>query len=362
MSVAALLLVGGSGCSQNTENPARTTHAPQSVTAQMVARRESPPPDKAPAAPNPVAQTPTQPARPVKALAMVNDSPIDQAQFLRTLLDARGLPVLQQVLLREVAQQEAKRRNIEISQADIDREFDVALRGERFNGKDVEALTPSRREQLIDDWTRTRGVSRAELAIAMERQAILRKISEQDLRGRTIDDEQLQREFRRRHGEKVEIRHIQFDAQRVADQIAQRLALGDRFEDLVADYSQNTLTKMRQGLMPAFAEEDETVPPILAQAAFALNPGEVSNPIEVDNYLHVLKLERRIPPEEVSIDDVKETLEHGLRARMIEEHIEQLGRRLLMAAALRIKDPSLRSQYKKQQRTGQIEGPPLVGQ
>ena len=300
--------------------------------------------------------------KPGRAIAYINDSPISQAEFLRLLLDARGLPVLQQVLVREAARQEAARRSISVTQADIDHEFDLALRGDRFNGKDVEALTPSRRDQLIEDWTRTRGVSRTELYIAMERQAILRKILKAEMERATIDDAMLQREYRRTYGEKVVIRHIQFSNHRVATQIRQRLDLGERFEDLVSDYSQNALTKIRQGLMPPFASEDETVPPILAKAAFEMQPGEVSNPIEVDGYFHIIRLERRIPPVETSIEDVSDALRQSIRARLIEQEIEELGRRLIMGANLRIEDAALREQYLRQQRTGRIEGPPLVGQ
>ncbi len=344
-------------CTQN--EPVRTSGAPSKTVSAQLAERQHGDRSQEGAA---TAEVEEPRPRPGRAIAYINDAPISQAEFLRLLLDSRGLPVLQQVLVREAARQEAARRSISVTQADIDHEFDLALRGDRFNGKDVESLTPSRRDQLIEDWTRTRGVSRTELYIAMERQAILRKILQAEMERATIDDEMLQREYRRTYGEKVVIRHIQFSNQRVVSQIRQRLDLGERFEDLVSDYSQNALTKIRQGLMPPFAAEDETVPPILAKAAFEMQPGDVSNPIEVDGYFHIIRLERRIPPVETPIEDVSDVLRQSIRARLIEQEIEELGRRLIMGANLRIEDPAMREQYQRQQRTGRIEGPPLVGQ
>ncbi len=342
-------------------NGAASKQPGQSVSESMAAKNR-PPRTEQPETADAGATT-DAPAKPkVTPIAIVNGEPIDQAAFVRLVIDARGLPILQQILVREVARQEAARLKINVTQDDIDREYDVALKGERFNGKDVEALTPARREQLVNDWTRSRGVSREELAIAMERQSILRKIAGNQISETEITEEMIEREYQREHGEKVEVRHIQFANQRVYSQIRQRLDAGDRFEDLVADYSQNALTKIQQGRMPAFTRDDDTVPQIMVKAAFMLEPGDVSNPIEVDGYFHVLKLDRKIPADNVPLEDIREKLTRGFRSRLIESRMEIIGRRLLMAAALQIQDPTLAEKYRVDQKTGRIEGPPLLGQ
>lgn len=291
-------------------------------------------------------------------IATVNDLPVSRQNLIRLLVEGRGLALLQQMLLREVARQEADRLGLEVTKADIDHEYDMTLRGERYNGKDVEALTPARRKQLIDQWTQTRGIPRTELKIAMERQSYLRKIAQGQIE---ISDAMLQREHNRVHGEKVEVRHIQLPAKRTYVQIMQRLSQGDRFEDLVLDYSENRLSRQKQGLLPIFAADDPTVPAIFAKVAFKLKPGQVSNPIEAEGSFHVLKLERRIAADGAPFEEVRGKLRNHLRARIVAERMEELAKRLFLRAKINIEDPTLRAQYNLRRQRNKIEGPPLTG-
>ncbi len=299
------------------------------------------------------AETPKTP--PGHPIAIVNGRSIERKALLRTLVAARGLPMLQQMILRELAKEESERLGKDVSQESIDHEYDITLQAARFNGKDIEALTPARREQLLEEWTRTRGVAREELAMAMERQAHLRAIVGNDVE---ITDEMLQAEFQRTHGEKAEVRHIQLAAKRVYPQITQRLGRGDRFKDLVAEYSQNALSRERQGLLPPFTAEDPGVPAIFAEVAFQLSPGDVSNPIEAEGSYHVLKLERRIPADEVTFDAARQTLHANRMSRIVAERMEEAGRRLLLAAKIEIRDRVLSAQYDQRRAAGTIQGPP----
>ncbi|MBX3396926.1 MAG: peptidyl-prolyl cis-trans isomerase [Phycisphaerae bacterium] len=345
-------------CASNDSISNRSSNSPPTVSERLAAAGASN--NQA----DGVEAQPTQPAPAARPLATVNGEPIAWSEFMRILIDSHGLPLFQLMLVREVAAQEARRLGITITKEDIDREYDITAHAEHMNGKDVESLTPARRERIIDEWTRSRGVSRSELAVAMERQAILRKVAEERLAEKEVTDEQIERAYQREFGEKVEVRHIQFSNQRVAAQIRARLDQGESFERLVADYSQNVLTKINQGLMPPFSAvaDLDDVPAVLVKAAFELQPGDVSNPIEVDGYLHILKLERRIPAVETPLEEVRPTLVRRIRQRMIEAKMEEIGRRLLLAAQLKVLEPNLRDRYDDDQRAGRIEGPPLIGQ
>jgi foldase protein PrsA len=193
----------------------------------------------------------------------------------------------------------------------------------------------------------------------MARQAHLRKLAETQVK---IDDEMLQKEFKRVHGEKVEVRHIQLAAPRAWDELKRRLDAGENFMLLVHDFSQNALSRDKNGLLPPFSADDPTVPAEMVKAAFALQPGQASNPIEVEGSLHVLKLERKIPADDVTFDQVKEELRHNLNARLVAQEMERLGGDLLMKTRLRIEDQTLRDQYKKRHAAKEIVGPALTGQ
>ncbi len=305
-------------------------------------------------APSPVAK-----AAPSRTVASVNGVAIERKDLIDLLLRAKGLTILQQMVLRETAKQEARRKGIAIVEADIEQEYEFTLQADQFNGKDPDKLTPARREQLIDDWARTRGVSREELRMAMERQACLRKLVQDRIE---IDETMLRKEFDRTYGEKVEVRHIQLEASRYFPQIKQRLERGEKFEELARQFSMNGLSKRNGGLLPPFGAADDTVPGVFIKAAFELKPGEYTNPIEAEGYVHVLKLERRIPAEPAKFDDVRATLTRHLKARLTATAMQDIGARLLMQAELRIEDAVLREQYKRLQTAKEIEGPALLGQ
>jgi len=298
-------------------------------------------------------------ASPGKPIATVNDVAIERKEFVDLLIRAKGLTLLQQLMLRDVAAQEARKMGASLTEPDVEAEYDLTLQAEHFNGKDPDKLTPARREQMIVDWTTSRGVSREELRIAMERQAYLRKV----VAGRIeITAEMVQKEYDRTYGQKVEVRHLQLAAPRFFPDIKARLDKGEKFEDLVRQFSQNSLSRERGGLLPPFAANDDTVPAVFVKTAFLLKEGEYSNPIESEGSYHVLKLERRIPAEKVPLDEVKSKLRKRLDARLTMQAMQDLSARLLMQAELRIEDPVLREQYRAQQASGQIHGPVLIGQ
>ena len=352
----AALLLWDLACEQNRESGA-------SVRDQMAISHDSrvavpsihPEPVESPP-PVPASQPAKLPARPV---AIVNGGVIERKDLIDLLIQTHGLPILQQLMLREAAASEGRKKGLSISEVDIEAEYDFTLQAEHLNGKDIEKLTPVRREQMIDEWTRSRGVTREELRIAMERQAWLRKLIGPPA---PIDDADLKKEYDRVHGEKVEVRHLQLAAARFFPPVKARLDKGESFESLVAEYSQNAFSRNRGGLLPPFSASDDTVTTVLAKAAFAMKVGEYSNPIEALGAFHVIKLEKRIPPDGVPFDQVRATLLRHLEARRMMQSMQDLGSRLLMQAELRIEDPVLREQYKKAQAAKQISGPILLGQ
>ena len=343
------VLVVIAGCSQGSESGT-------SVHDQMVVMREAPHPTTEPAAPAPVVPASRPAARPV---ASINGANIDRKELVDLLIQTHGLGVLQQLMLREAAATEGRKLGMTVSPSDIEAEYDFTLQAEHLNGKDVEKLTALRREQMIEDWTRSRNVSKEELRVAMERQAWLRKIIGTPAATTEAD---LQKEYEREHGEKVEVRHLQIAAPRYFPQIKTKLEEGASFESVVKEFSQNKLTRDQGGLLPPFTATDETITTVLAKAAFALKVGEYTNPIESLGNYHVLKLERRIPPDGVPFEQVKATLKRRLEARRMMQAMEAMGTRLIMQSEIRIEDPVLREQYKKAQASKQIEGPILIGQ
>lgn len=288
------------------------------------------------------AKTSNDPERSGRPVAMINDKPVERREIVAILMESHGLAVLQQVMLRDVALQEAARLNLTVTDADVEREYDLTLQADQLNGKDPDKLTPTRKVQLIEDWTRSRGVSARELDIAMHRQAALRKIAETHI---NVTDPMLLAEYNRLHGERAEVRHIQIPAPRFYTDLKARLDKGESFEELVNTYSQNSTSRQNRGLLPAFTRNDPNVPAIFTEVAFQLKPGEYSKLIEAQGSYHILKLERIIPADTASFEEVKSQVKRILTARLLAQEMDVIGRTLVNAAKYTVDDPVLKKQY-----------------
>lgn len=296
------------------------------------------------------------PADSAVAVATVNGRPIARDWLARALIASHGLDLLLQRMSLEVVRDEAARAKVSVTPADIDAEYDLTLKLGESGVPDRKDLTPERRKQLIEQWRTTRGVSAEELRLAMERQALLRRIATQRL---TVNEPMLRDEFARIYGTKVECRHIVVASLRDAEKLRPFIDAGEDFAVLARRHSINDMSGAREGLLPPFTARDETVPGVLREAAFRMAPGQVSNPIKVDGQYHLLKLERRIPPDVVKFEAVRSAVERALRERRTPVEMEKLFTALQQQAALRIDDAELRRQYLDRLRDGRIAGPPL---
>ena len=289
-----------------------------------------------------------------KDIAIVNGKPISSQTFLDTLIEARGLPLLQQLLFLEAVQSTAAKDGIALTPRLIEREYDLTL-ADVANGEEGE-LSKDKRDALIDKWCARRQIPRTELYIAMQRQALLRQLAQRNVRvtGAMVEDE-----FNRAYGRKVEVRHLQIPARRTYARIKSRLARDEPFINLVHEYSVNAITKASGGLLPPFTENDQTVPARFAEVAFALKPGEVSPLFEAEGSYHIIKAERFIEADEGALGDRRKPLEDRLQRRLITSEMEKLGKQILDSAKIQIEQEDLRRQYIKEQRDGRFEGPQL---
>jgi hypothetical protein len=322
---------------------------------------DSPTPIQTHPAPDP-SRPVSRPAEPTNAppsgsaaIAFVNGRPLERRAVIETLLRGYGLGVLQQHLLLEVARQAAETAGLTIDGADIEREYDLTIRAAHLDGNDDTVLNPVRRAELIEMWLRRTGVSAVELRIAMTRQAYLRKLAADRV---SFGEPALREEYDRLHGDRTEVRHVQLASLRDFDRIGQRLRMGEDFAALAALYSRNRVTAEDGGLLPPFSRNDTRFPATLREAAFQLKPGEYSDPIRYDDSYHVLKLERFHPATHVPFDSVRDELAAGLRERLLAEAMDALGQELLNRAAIRIVDPAMETEYRREQAAGRIVAPP----
>jgi len=295
--------------------------------------------------PSDARETDAKPPDPV--LATVDGHPINRSRVVDLLMAAYGVGVLEQLIVLDAAQRLAADRGIQVSQRDVAAERRRSL--QRLIDP-LSAITgeapgdPEDAERILDRVLADRNVSHAEFDLVLRRNAFLRALVKAE---QSFSEEQLRGEFERTHGSRVVVRHIQLPSAAAVTRIEERLAGGEDFAALARVHSANQASARRDGLLEPFARSDEQVPAAFREAAFSLKPGEVSKPVRVGAWYHLIKLERQLPPDPGSFEASRAALTARLSDRTAEPAMRALYEKLFDEARIVIHDPVLRDSFRR---------------
>jgi foldase protein PrsA len=277
-------------------------------------------------------------------IATVNGKPVDRGEFVALLIRSRGAAILEQLVGLAAAESYAVDQGVVITDADVDFEYDLALRRlfDPLTSTTSAAFDRAGSERLLDAVLDGRMMSRPEYMLTVRRNAHLRKVVAAQL---AISDDQLRSEHELAYGDRVQVRHIQLANLVDASRIKERLAAGEDFAELASRYSTNITTARHGGLLEPFSLRDEDIPQAFRQVAANLKPGDVSDLVRIGEWFHVLKMERRIPAETHEFDEVKESLRRRLLVRLTDARIRTLFEKLIREASVQIADPVLREAF-----------------
>ena len=166
-----------------------------------------------------------------------------------------------------------------------------------------------------------------------------------------VSDAELERYYQENENrltfpEQVRVRHIlltwkplgtQDDRAAIRKQmepILERARAGEDFAALVAEFSEDFATKDSGGDTGLFHRGEMT--PAFEEAAFALEPGEISDPVETGYGVHILKLEERLEPRLVPLDEVREQLRDHVREEKMEAAVRARIDELRAAADIEV--------------------------
>jgi parvulin-like peptidyl-prolyl isomerase len=260
-------------------------------------------------------------------------------------MEAHGLPIMQQLVVLELAKAETKRLKLRVTPDDVEREYQQAVdRIAPEVNAEGQALSPDEKRRSLETLLQQKGLTPTEFRIGMERNAHLRKVVEQNFR---VDDATLREEFARLYGERVEVRHIQVGDVAGLHEALNQLEKHADFAEIARAVSQNVDTAPNGGLLEPFAFNAESMAPVLREAAFSMKPGEVSKPIRVGRWWHILKLERRLPASDVRFEDVRPQVEQALRSHAIPQEMNRLITELFQKADVKVLDSNLKHKYEQ---------------
>lgn len=135
---------------------------------------------------------------------------------------------------------------------------------------------------------------------------------------------------------RIKVGHILVSTRKEAEEILARIRAGASFEQLAKELSQNPLTAAKGGEIGWLARQPVTNP--VTEAAFSLNPGEVSGPVEGPNGFHLIKVWERKEKTLAPFSRVKGVTARRLLGEKRQQRIDQWLEKLKASAEIEVKD------------------------
>ena len=239
------------------------------------------------------------------ALARVNGQTITYDIVARECFERIGEEVLENMINRTVIHVETERRGVQVTEADINSE--VTKIAGKFN-------------LPVDTWYQMLQTERGLSPMQYRRDVIWPMIALRKLAGEEVQISQadMQRAFQRDYGPRVRCRMIMMDNVRRANEVWEKAnRTPDEFDKLAREYSVESNSRSLGGSIPPISRYSGNQN--LEDAAFRLQPGEVSGLIQVENHYVILKCEGHT---EQVVTDIKDVWDE-LHAQLVEEKTQE---------------------------------------
>ncbi len=273
-------------------------------------------------------------------VAQIGPVKVTRQELYQPLVDAYGLNLLLSLVRLDMAEHEAQQRGMTVSPQDISDERTLTL------AKMFAQAKPEDYEAYLKQFLEQQHLTGAEFDLVLKTNAYLRKLAAPMVQGRLTEDD-LRTAFNARYGETVKVRHIALQNLQQVAEAQRRLKAGESFADLARAMSLNKVTGPQGGEIQPFSRSNTAMPQLFRDASFALQKGQVSDPIQVEGLYHLIMLEAKIPPKAVKYEDVKQSLRQDLDEELTFEAMKRIrdefGRQALQS--LDIRDPALKQQF-----------------
>jgi len=143
--------------------------------------------------------------------------------------------------------------------------------------------------------------------------------------------------------EEVKARHILVEKEDEAREIKKKIEEGADFEEMAKEHSKDPGTKDNGGLLGFFSRGQMV--PQFEEAAFILEPGQISEPVESRFGWHLIKVEERRQRPLPTFDEVKERILNS----MIHRKAQSVAEELRQTAKIEYIDPEIKKEVAEQE-------------
>ncbi len=241
-------------------------------------------------------------------VAVVNGEEISRDTLANVLINIYGGEGLERIIRRTLVKQEARKRNITVTEEEIAKRIELHINGQiqkqmqQGGLKDEQDLNRELEKAGITMEQYRKNVSKMFKLTKgqVEAELLSEKIIKETVK---ITDEELHEVFEEQLGEKILARQIVFRTLRDAEKNLERIKSGANFEALAKKESIDRNSASREGRMRPFGPQG-----VMGEAVANLKNGEITDIVKTDSGYHIIKLEKRIPRSTKKFSEVRDYL------------------------------------------------------
>ncbi len=239
---------------------------------------------------NAAQQAPAPAHQTMQILAVVNGQQITRENISTSCLSRFGETVLESIINKQLVFNECRKQQIMISEKDVNDE--IIRKAASFGMTAEKFITLICTQRKLTEERYKNDIVWQELA--------LRRLAQNEIK---VAPGELQEQMEFEYGAKVQIREIVTDSREKADQLLQMVSQSpERFGQVAKEHSLNPNSAAVKGLLPPLARH--TASPEMEQLVFAMQPGQISNVVEVAGQFLIIKCERIFPAMEINPADL----------------------------------------------------------
>jgi len=261
--------------------------------------------------------------------ALINQRPITVAQLAEECIQRHGKQVLEGTINRTLIELACEKRNVKISEQDINAEITRAaadsVKPKPDGAPDVRAWL-----QLV---TERQGVSEE----VYRRDSVWPSVALKKLVGNSVEvtKEDLRKGYEANYGPRVRCRAIVMNNLRRANQVwemARQKPNAQDFGNLAEQYSCEPSSRALRGEIPPIKKHGGQ--PLLEKEAFSLKAGELSGIVQTGEYYIILFCEGRTKPTEIDFDEARPFLHEDIYRKKLRLAMAKYFRQLQQAATI----------------------------
>ncbi|KKK33586.1 foldase [Mesobacillus campisalis] len=229
------------------------------------------------------------------AVASVDGQSITKDELYQALVTPYGKGTLSLLIDNKIIEMEAEKEKVKVSDQEIDDELQVYI--DSYGGN-----------KAFDAALKQSGITQENLKQDIKYYLLIEKLLGPEIE---ITDEDKKAYFDKNKAtfdqqEQVEASHILVEDEATAKEVAEKLADGGDFAELAKEYSTDGSAE-NGGELGFFAKGDMVAE--FEKAAFAMKPGEISDPVKTEHGYHIIKVTDKKDAKEAKYEDHEAQIE-----------------------------------------------------